>query len=101
MDRIISLRAHHLLCICTFSGTGYSAEFTSNMRTIVDACRRPGQRVALVEGSDDVCAPCPHHAGSICNSDDERAALMDRFVHTALGVETGGIYRSLPLIRRV
>ncbi len=53
---IVRLRAHHLLCILTFAGEGYSAPFVANLAGLV-ARIGTGEAVELVDGPDDVCAP--------------------------------------------
>jgi hypothetical protein len=52
----IRLRAHHLLCMLTFAGEGYTPEFTANFAAVV-ARIGAGEAVELVDGPDDVCAP--------------------------------------------
>ena len=49
-------RAHHLLCMLTFAGDGYTPEFVANFAAIV-ARIGAGEAVELVDGPDDVCAP--------------------------------------------
>ena len=53
---IVRLRAHHLLCILTFAGEGYSPAFVANLAGIV-ARIGAGEPVELVDGPDDICAP--------------------------------------------
>ena len=53
---IVRLRAHHLLCILTFAGEGYSAPFVANLAGIV-ARIGAGEAVELIDGPDDICAP--------------------------------------------
>jgi hypothetical protein len=50
------LRAHHLLCMLTFAGEGYTPDFTANFAAVV-ARIGAGEPVELVDGPDDVCAP--------------------------------------------
>ncbi|TCK30471.1 hypothetical protein EV667_0561 [Ancylobacter aquaticus] len=52
----VRLRAHHLLCLLTFVGKGYTPAFAANYRRIV-ARLDAGEAVELVEGPDDICAP--------------------------------------------
>mgnify|MGYP001809874635 CR=1 FL=1 len=52
----VRLRAHHLLCLLTFVGRGYTPAFTAHYRRIV-ARLNAGEAVELVEGPDDICAP--------------------------------------------
>lgn len=52
----IRLRAHHLLCLLTYVGKGYSPAFTANYDLIADRLGR-GEEILLVSGPDDICAP--------------------------------------------
>ncbi|MGX5829120.1 DUF1284 domain-containing protein [Mesorhizobium sp. 43Arga] len=52
----IRLRAHHLLCLLTYVGKGYSPAFTANYDAIAERLSR-GEDILLVSGPDDVCAP--------------------------------------------
>jgi uncharacterized protein len=52
----VRLRGHHLLCILTYKGEGYSPAFVANLDRIA-ARLTAGEDVLLVDGPDDVCAP--------------------------------------------
>ncbi len=52
----VNLRGHHLLCILTFAGYGYTRGFTENYQGIVDRLNA-GETVLIVEGPDDICKP--------------------------------------------
>lgn len=52
----VSLRPHHLLCILTHVGKGYSPAFTDNLAAIIQRIAN-GEEVEIVDGPDDVCAP--------------------------------------------
>lgn len=52
----IRLRPHHLLCLLTYVGKGYSAAFVANLDRVADRLAA-GEGLALVEGPDDICAP--------------------------------------------
>lgn len=58
----IALRAHHLLCVLTYVGKGYSYAFISNYDAIA-ARLNAGERVRIVTGPDDICRP-------LCDADD-------------------------------
>lgn len=51
----IRLRPHHLLCMLTYAGRGYSAAFTANLDAIV--ARLKSEDILVVAGPDDICAP--------------------------------------------
>ncbi|MER9583331.1 DUF1284 domain-containing protein [Mesorhizobium sp. M0276] len=52
----IRLRAHHLLCLLTYVGKGYSPAFTANYDGIAERLSR-GEGILLVSSPDDVCGP--------------------------------------------
>ncbi|MCK0195981.1 DUF1284 domain-containing protein [Ancylobacter sp. 6x-1] len=76
----VRLRAHHLLCLLTFVGKGYTPAFTAHYRRIV---RRldAGEDVEMVAGPDDICAPMladGHHCleARIADRDAEAAQAV-------------------------
>lgn len=80
---MIRLRPHHLLCMLTYSGEGYSPEFSANFDRIASSIAAGNQTVEIVFGPDDVCAPILGDADCHCRnaSVDER----DRLAAEALG----------------
>ncbi|WP_436639402.1 DUF1284 domain-containing protein [Microbaculum sp. FT89] len=76
----VRLRPHHLLCILTYAGKGYSPAFTANL-TVIAGRLAAGEEIEIVAGPDDVCAPLladpePHcHRCSVTERD--RAAATD------------------------
>lgn len=67
----VRLRGHHLLCLLTYVGHGYTPAFTANYDRLV-ARLNAGAPAELVEGPDDLCAPmlaCGHH----CRNDSVTA----------------------------
>lgn len=56
-----SLRAHHLMCVTTYQGKGYSPEFVANMNRVWHALRSgvyPKVEVHAV--ADPLCHACPN-----------------------------------------
>lgn len=51
----VRLRGHHLLCVLTFIGKGYSPAFVEGMAAVVDRIST-GAPIRIVEGPDDICA---------------------------------------------
>ena len=88
----IRLRPHHLLCVLTYVGRGYSPAFTANMTRIAQRLGA-GEDIELVAGPDDICAPLlgnpdPHcHRPSVVERD--RAAARDLSDLLGLDVRTG------------
>ncbi|HHN81317.1 MAG TPA: DUF1284 domain-containing protein [Methanomicrobia archaeon] len=56
----INLRPHHLLCICTFYGLGYSHHFVEAFKEIKKKIDDDNVRIRLICGEDDICTHCPH-----------------------------------------
>jgi uncharacterized protein len=69
----VHLRGHHFLCMLTYSGLGYSHEFTANMSEKIGRVRN-GAPLILIEGPDDICAgmskACAHATGHDCRGAD-------------------------------
>ena len=104
----VRLRPHHLLCLLTYVGRGYSPAFVANLDGIA-ARVAAGARIRLVDGPDDICAPLTaaqrrqrvHCRGRRVVWRDRRAA---RAVARLLGrpVATGGLLRlDAAVVRRL
>jgi hypothetical protein len=78
----VRLRGHHLLCMLTYAGKGYSVAFTENFDRICTRLGR-GEDIELVDGPDDVCAPLLLEADAHCH--EESVTARDRAALTALG----------------
>ena len=83
---MIRLRPHHLLCLQTYIGKGYSAEFVAGYERIVTRLNA-GEEVEIIEGPDDICAPllseqtCPHcHNDSVLHRDALAAREIARLI---------------------
>lgn len=76
----VRLRPHHLLCLLTYAGKGYSGAFTAGFDAIV-ARLSLGAPVRVVDGPDDICAPLRHDATAHCHRDSvqqrDRQAAAD------------------------
>ncbi len=70
----VRLRGHHLLCLLTYKGKGYSPAFVANLDQVTERLTA-GEEVLLVEGPDDVCAPLCQDGGG---SEDEPHCGLDR-----------------------
>ncbi len=78
------IRAHHGMCFSFFQGKGYSGEFTENMWKMKERLAQ-NPKVALVCGTDDVCAHCPNNQEGVCNS-SEKVEAYDRQVLALCGL---------------
>lgn len=52
----IELRGHHLLCMLTYKGLGYSDEFCRHYDAII-ARLNQGEAIELIHGPDQICQP--------------------------------------------
>lgn len=75
----VALRAHHLLCMLTYVGKGYSPEFVDNFDSLTRRLAT-GEAVVLVDGPDAICSPlcesegaCAHCHGAGVRLRDQRA----------------------------
>lgn len=95
----VRLRAHHLLCLLTWQGRGYTPAFTARFDAVVARIAR-GAAVLLREGPDAVCAPLAADPRAHCHGAGvrarDRAALRDL---RALGLLRGGSTLRLPAAR--
>lgn len=59
----VRLRPHHLLCMLTYIGKGYTSGFVENYDRVA-ARLNAGEDIELVEGADDICEGllCESHA---------------------------------------
>lgn len=85
--KIYRIRAHHGMCLAFFQGNGYSEEFTEHMGKIKQELEK-NPRVCLADGTDDICAHCPHRVSGACRS-AEKVAAYDRKVLALCGLEAG------------
>jgi uncharacterized protein len=75
----ISLRGHHLLCMLSYIGKGYTAEFVSNFNEVTEQLNK-GASITLVEGPDVICASMHDGNGPTCQSGEHclLARTLDR-----------------------
>nr|WP_250889040.1 DUF1284 domain-containing protein [Mesorhizobium sp. dw_380] len=80
------MRAHHLLCLLTYVGKGYSPAFTANYDGIAERLGR-GEDILIVSGPDDICAPLLDEPDPHCLRDSaaERDQLAAQDVADLLG----------------
>ena len=76
----LRLRPHHLFCLRTWVGNGYSEAFTENMNHVSEMLKAdPEQRILLVRGADDLCAACPNLTeDGTCRSEEKVQGLDAR-----------------------
>lgn len=86
----ISLRGHHLLCMLTYVGKGYSDGFIHNYDEIV-ARLSHGETIEVVRGTDDICTALCSDAGAHCHARSvlERDMRALKAISDALGYTVG------------
>lgn len=62
---VIRLRPHHLLCMLTFVGKGYTPDFVQNYLRIAKRLTA-GEAIEIIEGPDDLCQPLTHAPDAHC-----------------------------------
>ncbi|UCH88089.1 MAG: DUF1284 domain-containing protein [Thermoplasmata archaeon] len=99
---VITLRAHHLLCLQGFQGYGYTQDFADNMADIlkrIDA--EPEIELEIITACDDICSKCPHQVSGICQRDpgsDQEVREMDSQVLEKLDLQEGHRGKAVNLI---
>lgn len=86
----IRLRPHHLLCLQTYAGKGYTPAFTANY-DLIAARLSQGEDIEIVEGPDDICTPLltepdPHcWRDSVTQRDHQAAANLQPLLKANTG----------------
>jgi hypothetical protein len=82
----VRIRAHHLLCMLTYVGKGYSEAFTQGYDRVVERLSG-GEDMLLVAGPDDICQPRLTETDHHCFQDSvsERDRLAADAVETLIG----------------
>ncbi len=96
----ICLRPHHLLCLQTFVGHGYSPEFTAHM-TIVQKqlTTDPLTPITLVNGPDVLCGHCPNCVDGSCTS--PKPAVFDHLVAQKLHLKEEHVTEKSTLVHSI
>lgn len=89
----VRLRPHHLLCLLTYIGKGYSPAFIAGLTEIARRVNA-GEEVVIVTGPDDICAPLLEDPDAHChnpgvlirdaNAARDVGALLDRDIRHGL-----------------
>jgi len=70
--RTVRLRPHHLLCVLTYAGHGYTPNFERGFHAVARRLSA-GATIDIVDGPDDICA---HHDGA--DRHCENASIAER-----------------------
>ncbi|MDZ7899182.1 MAG: DUF1284 domain-containing protein [Arcicella sp.] len=85
----VRLRAHHLLCMLTYVGKGYSPAFVENYEVIASRLSA-GEEIELVAGPDDICGPLTAdpeahcHGSGVVERDRAAADAVARLIGSPL-----------------
>lgn len=111
------LRAHHIFCIQGFRGKGYSEEFVSNMKNVVDHLNKNQDiNVKVLDSPDNICLSCPKNIGQsrirrfqagktynnrgFCENEEELNSL-DNMILDILDIKSGSHYMYSDLLRKI
>jgi hypothetical protein len=105
---VINLRPHHLLCLLTFVGRGYSDSFALRLLGVVESLKR-GTPARLIAGPDSICAGllgCRNDDGhcrqeSVTQRDETALTLLQPFFEHRLepGAEIPNLLARRPILR--
>jgi len=99
MERLIEIRAHHLVCIPRFYNGGYSEDFAQNMKEICLHIREnPEVKIKVIVGEmDHLCDKCPHKFEEGCVQSKEIGKWVisqDEKVANFLNIELNSIHKA-------
>ncbi len=106
-QRPVNLRPHHLLCLLTWKGVGYSKKFTAKFDSMTQQFTDHGRLgIKVVEGLDDLCdtlhpeKTSNYHCdrGGIKNRDN--LVLEDINEHLALLLAHGTVFTLTPKLQQ-
>ncbi len=87
MEKMVSLRAHHGMCIAFFQGKGYSDDFTAHMGSVIRRLKE-NPLIQISAQTDEICSKCPNNKQGICRTQD-RVSDYDREVLLRCGLSEG------------
>jgi uncharacterized protein len=62
----IRLRPHHLLCMLTFVGKGYTLEFVRHFESVVNRIAAGQEPIEIIEGPDEICSALANETDCHC-----------------------------------
>lgn len=90
---MLTLRAHHLLCIQGYRGYGYSKDFTKNMGKIVYTLKKdPSTQVKIIAKTDILCSCCPHNIDDKSCEHQYKVDHLDKKVLDLFQIEKNKVY---------
>jgi uncharacterized protein len=103
----IRLRPHHLLCMLTFAGKGYTPAFVANFEQVASRIAAGGEAIQIVDGPDDICSPllteptCHCHNSSVTLRDRLAAGAISDLLSLPIraGMHLPAALNLLPILR--
>ena len=90
---MLTLRAHHLLCIQGYRGYGYSKQFTLNMDKVVQMLKsNTSILVKIIAETDDICYCCPNRISEKYCSSQYKVKCLDKKVLELLELDKDKVY---------
>ena len=89
----LSIRPHHLLCMLTYIGKGYSDVFVESYDQVINQLKSGQHDIVIVRGPDAICAPrlcdpsdteCHCRESHINDRDDEALADLNKMPEFAM-----------------
>jgi uncharacterized protein len=87
----VSIRPHHLLCLLTYLGKGYTQEFVSNYNGIVVRLNA-GEEIEIISGPDEICQPMLSELDCHCHNESVRD--RDLIALSEIGMALGVTYNT-------
>lgn len=88
---MLTLRAHHLICIQGYLGKGYSKAFVKNMDKVVGSLKDT-TLIKVISKVDDICIACPHVLENDCCESEDKVSFFDTSVLEALKIKVNNVY---------
>ena len=77
-ENLVTLRAHHLLCLQGYQGYGYDERFKKNLEKKLKILKNNKTKVIVTCSPDDLCMECPNLLVKFCGGRSESPNdLMD------------------------
>lgn len=85
-DTTFRFRPHHLLCMLTYKGEGYSKPFVENFDHLIERMNASPVTLEICKGPDDICAPrlcdptdktCHCHDSDLLETDKQALADLE------------------------
>ncbi|MEG1310540.1 MAG: DUF1284 domain-containing protein [Romboutsia sp.] len=100
---MLKIRPHHILCMRTYQGNGYSKEFNDNMEKVIkhikvynDFCgnknlesKNTCESVEIVFSLDCICSKCTNNINKNLCSSQNKVNELDKKVSEYFGIKEG------------